>query len=76
VEGREENALTGKIIGCCYRVHTALGPGFKEKNYQLALEIALKKEGSILFLKNVSNCFFWVNWLVCLDAILLLKMRL
>ncbi|MFM8740279.1 MAG: GxxExxY protein [Cytophagales bacterium] len=31
--------LTGKIIGCAMEVHRALGNGFQEVIYQLALEI-------------------------------------
>ncbi|MGQ0828857.1 MAG: GxxExxY protein, partial [Bacteroidota bacterium] len=38
-----KDTLTEKIIGCCYRVHTELGPGFRERNYHNALEIALKE---------------------------------
>ena len=29
--------LTEKIIGCCFEVHRALGPGFPERVYQRAL---------------------------------------
>ena len=29
--------LTRQIIGCCFRVHRQLGPGFPEKIYQAAL---------------------------------------
>lgn len=33
--------LTGKIIGCAMRVHSALGNGFQEVIYQRALEIEM-----------------------------------
>ena len=33
----EHDALTEKIIGCCYEVHSSLGPGFVEKIYAKAL---------------------------------------
>ena len=33
--------LTAKIIGCCFEVHKELGPGFNEKIYSNALQIAL-----------------------------------
>jgi GxxExxY protein len=33
----EHDALTQKIIGCCFEVHRALGPGFIEKIYAKAL---------------------------------------
>jgi hypothetical protein len=33
--------ITGKIIGCAMRVHSALGNGFQEVIYQRALEIEM-----------------------------------
>ena len=36
--------LTGKIIGCAMRVHSALGNGFQEVIYQRALEIEMRLE--------------------------------
>ena len=41
----EYDELTGKIIGCCYDVHTQLGPGFLEKIYANALKIKLQQAG-------------------------------
>ena len=38
------NALTERIIGCAYRVHNELGPGFLEKVYENALKIELEEE--------------------------------
>src|SRR5713101_4948761 len=37
--------LTQKIIGCAYKVHNTLGPGFLEKVYENALRIELEKLG-------------------------------
>lgn len=37
--------LTEKIIACCFKVHSALGPGFNERVYHNALQIALRREG-------------------------------
>jgi GxxExxY protein len=37
--------LTHAIIGCAYRVHNTLGPGFLEKVYENALRIELEKAG-------------------------------
>jgi len=37
----KNDPLTEKIIGVCFDVHKALGPGLKEKIYQNALEIAM-----------------------------------
>ena len=41
--GKDE--LTERIIGCCFAVHRELGPGFPEKIYHAALQLALKKAG-------------------------------
>ncbi len=38
-------ALSEKILGCCIRVHKALGPGFLEKVYEEAVCIELSKAG-------------------------------
>ena len=40
--------LTQKIIGCAYKVHNTLGPGFLEKVYENALRIELKKIGLLV----------------------------
>jgi GxxExxY protein len=37
--------LTGKIIGCAMRLHSALGNGFQEVIYQRALEIEMADDG-------------------------------
>jgi len=37
--------LTQVIIGCAYKVHNALGPGFLERIYENALRIELEKAG-------------------------------
>jgi len=37
--------LTERIIGCCFRVHNELGPGFNERIYHNALEITFEQEG-------------------------------
>jgi GxxExxY protein len=39
------NNLTHKVIGCAYKVHNVLGPGFLEKVYENALTLELKKLG-------------------------------
>ncbi len=41
----EKDSLTEKIIACCFRVHSELGPGFNEKIYHNALKLALQEEG-------------------------------
>ena len=40
-----DDILTQTIIGCAYKIHNALGPGFLEKIYENALLIELKKAG-------------------------------
>ncbi|HAH31606.1 MAG TPA: GxxExxY protein [Elusimicrobia bacterium] len=52
------NDLTGRIIGCCFKVHAALGPGFTEKIYHKALQIALEDNG----LKYQNEKSFSVNF--------------
>ena len=37
--------LTQKVIGCAYRVHNTLGPGFMEKVYENAFKLDLESEG-------------------------------
>ena len=41
----EDNDLTQIIIGCAYKVHRALGAGFREKVYENSLLIELLKAG-------------------------------
>ena len=40
-----DDELTEKIIGCAFKVHNKLGPGFLEKVYENALRIELLKAG-------------------------------
>ena len=37
------NDLTRKVIGCAFKVHKVLGPGFLEKVYENSLTLELKK---------------------------------
>ena len=41
----DQNQLTKRIIGCCFKVHKYLGPGFSEKVYHNALKLLFDKEG-------------------------------
>ena len=43
MEIKDRDPLTEKIIACCFKVHSELGPGFNEKIYHNALKIALKE---------------------------------
>ena len=40
----EENKITEKVIGLCFKVHSSIGPGFTERIYQNSLTVLLKKE--------------------------------
>ena len=44
-EGYKHSELTGRVIGCAMRVHTALGSGFREGVYQRALAIEMGDAG-------------------------------
>ncbi|MEZ4687203.1 MAG: GxxExxY protein [Bacteroidia bacterium] len=41
----ELNALSYKIIGCAFRVHSQLGPGLLESTYEVCLEYELRRVG-------------------------------
>ncbi len=41
----QRDPLTERIIACCYKVHSELGPGFNEKIYHTALKFAFNREG-------------------------------
>jgi GxxExxY protein len=42
---RQRNKLTEHIIGCCFKVHRELGPGFNERIYHNALKVLFDQEG-------------------------------
>lgn len=50
--------LTGKIIGCAMRVHSALGNGFQEVIYQRALEIEMASEGIVFSREHEMPIFY------------------
>ena len=54
----EEDEITKKIIGCCFKVHSTLGPGFIEKIYAKALQYQLKKENLSFEYEKEFNVFF------------------
>ena len=53
-----DDDLTQKIIGCAYRVHNTLGPGFLEKVYENALRIELESDN-----RSQSASSMTVMWL-------------
>lgn len=54
----EHDPLTEKIIGCCYKVHSTLGPGFNEKIYSNALQRQLVTEYLSFVAEKEFNVFF------------------
>ena len=40
---KDKDPLTEKIIGCAYKVHNELGPGFNEGIYHNALKVAFEE---------------------------------
>ena len=40
-----KDKLTERIIGCCFKVHRELGPGFNERIYHNALKVLFDQEG-------------------------------
>ena len=54
----ESDPLTEKIIGCCFQVHSSLGPGFIEKIYCKALQHQLKTENLQFEVEKEFNVFF------------------
>ncbi len=41
----DKDLITEKIIGCCFKVHSELGPRFNERIYHNALMLDLKDNG-------------------------------
>lgn len=58
MENFEHDELTQRIIGCCYKVHSTLGPGFIEKIYAKALQNQLIKESLSFVCEKEFNVFF------------------
>ena len=53
-----EEALSEQILGCCIRVHRALGPGFLESVYEAAVAIELEKAGIFFERQKVVTVFY------------------
>jgi len=54
----QHDTLTEKIIGCCFRVHSSLGPGFVEKIYARALQHQLHSENITFEAEKEFDVFF------------------
>jgi len=57
------SAVTEKIIGCCMRVHSALGNGFQEVIYQRALQIEMDDSG-LSFSREQEMPVYYKNQLI------------
>ena len=58
MENFEQDEITKKIIDCCFKVHSSLGPVFIEKIYSKALQNQLQKEGILFVCEKEFNVFF------------------
>lgn len=54
----EKDPLTERIIACCFKVHSELGPGFNERLYLNALKLALKEENLCYETEKEFEVFF------------------
>ncbi|MES2376962.1 MAG: GxxExxY protein [Bacteroidota bacterium] len=50
--------LTGKIIGCAMKVHSAMGNGFQEVIYQRCLALEMQKQG-LLFSRELEMSIYY-----------------
>jgi GxxExxY protein len=41
----DKTSLTKKIIGCCFKIHREIGPGFNERIYHNALKVLFDNDG-------------------------------
>ena len=60
---KDRDPLTERIIGCCFKVHTTLGPGFNEKTYHNALKLSFDQEG-LRYQTEKEFKVFYLNTLV------------
>jgi hypothetical protein len=52
-----QEELTGSIINCAYKVHSALGPGLLESAYEECLYYELEKNGlQVMTYLKLSGC--------------------
>jgi GxxExxY protein len=54
----EINDLTHTIIGCAFKVHRILGPGFLEKVYENSLRIELEKLNIVALQQQMINVWY------------------
>jgi len=76
------NELTGRVIGCAMKVHSALGPGLLESAYEACLEFELNRSGlkverqlalPVLYEGARVDCGYRVDLLVENEVVLELK---
>jgi GxxExxY protein len=57
-QSKSRDILTERIIGCCFEVHTKLGPGFAEKIYHRALLLTFEEQNLIVETEKTFPIFF------------------
>ena len=55
------DSLTRMILGCAFRVHTTLGPGFVESVYQRALVVDFQSEGLDVTVEKYIPIFYRIE---------------
>ncbi len=55
--------ITEKIIGCCMKVHSTLGPGFPEIIYHRALRIEFRKQ-NVRFVDEMEMDIYYENEMI------------
>jgi GxxExxY protein len=63
IESLKYNELTGKIIGCAMRVHSAIKPGLKEVIYQRALFIEFEEQ-QLQFASEIETSIRYKNKII------------
>jgi GxxExxY protein len=53
-----KDKLTERIIGCCFKVHRDLGPGFNEKIYHNAIKVLFDQEGLKYSTEKLFDVFY------------------
>ncbi len=57
-QSKGRDILTERIIGCCFEVHTKMGPGFTEKIYHRAVLFTLKEKNLTAETEKTFPIFF------------------
>ena len=55
---KENDALTERIIGCCFKVHLRLGPGLPERIYQNSLHLEFGQSGLVSIAEKEFSVYY------------------